>query len=84
MTPANLEYTQALQRSQRDARLPETQVREAIGAPIRQRVNYGMHGGQSVPRVPGRLNQKRQRIMDLPTLKREAEKLSVRLRGARG
>lgn len=59
--PTNLEYTRALLQSLRDASLPEDQIRAAVQAAIRQRVEWGLLGGDSVPRIPGRINQKRMR-----------------------
>jgi hypothetical protein len=55
--PTNLEYSRALQSSLRAAGLPEEEVRAAVRAATRQRVEYGLLGGDPVPRLPGRINQ---------------------------
>jgi hypothetical protein len=57
--PTSLEYTRALQQSLRDAGLAEHQVFIAVRAAVRQRIEYGLLGGQPVPRLPGRINQRR-------------------------
>lgn len=51
-TPTNLEYTRALQQSLRDAGLPDHQVQQAVRAAVRERVQYGLLGGDEVPRLP--------------------------------
>ena len=53
IVPTNLEYSRALQQSLRSAGLLESQVRQAVRAAIRQRIDYGLLGGIPVPRVPG-------------------------------
>jgi hypothetical protein len=50
--PTNLEYTRALQQSLRAAGYTEAEVQHAVRASIRERLNYGLLGGQPVPRVP--------------------------------
>jgi hypothetical protein len=50
--PTNLQYTRALQQSLRAAGLPEPHVQQAVRAAIRDRVNYGLLGGDEVPRIP--------------------------------
>jgi hypothetical protein len=55
--PTNLQYTQAMRNSLRNAGLSEQQVTAAVRAAIRERVNAGELGGMPVPRVPNRLNQ---------------------------
>ena len=53
IVPTNLQYTRALQESLRVSGLPESQVQQAVLAAIRERVQYGILGGMSVPKVPG-------------------------------
>lgn len=50
--PTNLQYTQALRQSLRAAGLPESQVSQAVRAATRERVDYGLLGGQAIPRIP--------------------------------
>lgn len=57
--PTNTEYSGALGRSLRNAGLPEAEVQQAVRAAVRQRLDYGLLGGENVPRVPGRINQRR-------------------------
>jgi len=52
IVPTNLRYTQALQQSLRAAGLSEAQVQQAVQAAIRERVRYGLLGGNEVPRIP--------------------------------
>jgi hypothetical protein len=52
VVPTNLQYTRALQQSLRAAGLPESQVQQAVRAAIRERVDFGLLGGEAVPRVP--------------------------------
>jgi|GEM_PF-3697075 len=55
--PTNLQYTLALKRSLCRAGLNPQQINNALKSAIRNRVDYGFLGGQSVPRIPGRINQ---------------------------
>jgi RHS repeat-associated protein len=55
--PTNLEYTQALADSLQAAGLSEAEVQQAVRAAVQQQLDYGLLGGMSVPRIPGRINQ---------------------------
>ena len=57
--PTNLEYSRALLDSLRQAGLSPRQSKRAVRASIRQRVRAGQLGGVLLPRVPGRINQRR-------------------------
>jgi len=43
----------------RDAGFNKSQAKELTGQAIKDRVQYGELGGQPVPRLPGRINQKK-------------------------
>ncbi|WP_197090656.1 RHS repeat-associated core domain-containing protein, partial [Yersinia aldovae] len=55
--PTNLQYTQALKHSLESAGLSANQVNQAVRSSIQNRIQYGLLGGQKVPRIPGRINQ---------------------------
>ena len=57
--PTNLQYTKALANSLRAANLSAQQVTTAVRAAVRNRVEYGLLGGNRVPRIPGRINQRK-------------------------
>ncbi|HFS5770119.1 TPA: RHS repeat domain-containing protein [Providencia rettgeri] len=55
--PTNLQYTLALKHSLQSAGLTARQVTQAVRSSIQNRLQYGLLGGQNVPRIPGRINQ---------------------------
>ena len=57
--PTNLEYTRALKSSLQSTNLATQQVADAVQASIKNRVGFGLLGGQSVPRIPGRIDQRK-------------------------
>jgi len=52
VAPTNLQYTRAMQQSLRISGLPEAHVQQAVRAAIRERVGFGLLGGNPVPKVP--------------------------------
>lgn len=55
--PTNLEYTNAMYKALKESGLSESQAKEVIQQAIKQRIEYGLLGGDLVPRIPGRINQ---------------------------
>lgn len=55
--PTNLEYTKAVKDALKTTNLSPSQIQAATRAAIKQRVQYGLSGGEKVPRIPGRINQ---------------------------
>jgi hypothetical protein len=53
--PSNLQYTMAMQESLRQVGLSEIQIQQAVQAAIRERVEFGLLGGQAVPNVPNEI-----------------------------
>lgn len=57
--PTNLEYTKALKQSLLNAGFTEKQTINLVRKAIQDRVKYGELGGIPLPRIPGRINQKK-------------------------
>ncbi|HEM6907243.1 hypothetical protein [Providencia stuartii] len=55
--PTNLQYTLALKHSLQSAGLTARQITQAVRSSIQNRLQFGLLGGQNVPRIPGRINQ---------------------------
>lgn len=55
--PTNLEYSKGLLDSLRNAGYSTEEALDLTRQAIKQRVEYGLYGGESVPRIPGRINQ---------------------------
>jgi hypothetical protein len=54
--PTNVEYSQALLNSLRAGSKTDTEAWGLTAAAMRQQIQYGLLGGQTVPRIPGRIN----------------------------
>jgi len=52
-----LEYSKALKDSLKSAGFTEKEALNITQQATRQRVQYGLLGGEPVPRIPGRINQ---------------------------
>jgi RHS repeat-associated protein len=61
--PTNLEYSKALANSLRYAGFNEQQVKENVRLATKNRNQYHLLGGQQVPRIPARINQKKRCIL---------------------
>lgn len=55
--PTNLEYSKGLLDSLRNAGYSTEEALDLTRQAIKQRVEYGLYGGEPVPRIPGRINQ---------------------------
>jgi hypothetical protein len=58
-TPSNLAYTRALMASMSAAGFDGDAVYKIVRSAIKNRVNFNLLGGEEVPRIPGRINQKK-------------------------
>ncbi|MFD0588387.1 type IV secretion protein Rhs [Paenibacillus sp. GCM10027627] len=56
-TPTNLQYSKALVTSLKAAGKSKDEAMVLARAASKQRIKYGLLGGQEVPRIPGRVNQ---------------------------
>lgn len=65
-TPTNLEMTRSVVDALRRAGYTEEQSMALAHGSIRDRVNYNLLGGERVPRLPGRINQKKPEATDEP------------------
>ncbi|MGF1723160.1 hypothetical protein L4D12_00375, partial [Photobacterium nomapromontoriensis] len=57
--PTNKEYTRALYQSLIDSGMSEANAWRATKSAMKQRVEYGLKGNSPVPRIPGRIGQRR-------------------------
>ena len=55
--PTNLEYTKAMVDSLKAAGYSQQQAMQIANKAIKQRIQYGLLGGEPVPRIPGKINQ---------------------------
>ena len=57
--PTVIEYSKALKKSLIDAGFSNDQALKAVRAATKNRIENGILGGQDVPRIPGKINQKK-------------------------
>lgn len=57
--PTNLEYSKALKNSLEQAGYSPEQVNELVRKAVKDRVKHGQLAGDLVPRIPGKINQKK-------------------------
>jgi hypothetical protein len=55
--PTNLEYTKAMVDSLKAAGYSQQEAMQIAREAIKQRIKYGLLGGEPVPRIPNRINQ---------------------------
>ncbi len=55
--PTNLEYSKAVYDSMKEIGFTKQEALDITRNSIKQRVEYGLLGGEPVPRIPGRINQ---------------------------
>ncbi len=60
--PTNIQYTQALKHSLEAAGLSSKQVMQAVRYSIQNRIQHLAFGGMKVPRIPGRINQRKPKL----------------------
>ncbi|CAM3942209.1 RHS repeat-associated core domain-containing protein [Flavobacterium branchiophilum] len=57
--PTNLEYTKALKSSLKAAGLSDAQINKALRHAIKNRIKFGLLGGDKVPKIPRKIYQKK-------------------------
>lgn len=62
-SPTNLEYTKGMYDSLKAAGYTGEQAMEITNEAIKQRVKFGLLGGEAVPNIPSRINQKKRIIL---------------------
>lgn len=55
--PTNLEYSKAVFDSMQNSGFTRQEALDITRQSIKQRLEYGLLGGEPVPRIPGRINQ---------------------------
>jgi hypothetical protein len=58
-TPTNFDYRKGLRKSLSDVGYTAAEAKELVRAAARNQIDHGLFGGQSVPNMPGRINQKK-------------------------